>query len=271
MSYENIPKNIDETAVLVEPSPANPPFNINPVSDHRQNVAQGLVPGQTIKVVQGENLDVDTIIPENLWCAGGVLEYPTSGEQLEILSSSNNDEITGIGAQSVLLTYLDTSYITQTEVIGLDGTTPVLTVATDIFRVQDLDVIAVGANGFNLGSLELRVAGGGLPRACAAPNENTALHGFYTVPAGKTAYIVWGNATCKKSDEAHVDIYVTNGIDGVLRRFRFADLFSGASYLTPSYPIGPIEEFSDLQFRATSFDVNNEVSAFLQILVVDNT
>ena len=254
---------------IVSPDPVNV-LNTN-VRDFYSEVSRGLVADHSIAIIQGENLDVDVATRENLWCVGGLLVYPTAGEQWEVLSGSANDTISGgTGATMVAITYLDVDYIEQIEVVLLDGITPVLTVATNMFRLQGLSVVGVGSSGFNEGDLTVQVAGGGNPRACLRANENNSLHGFYTVPAGKTGFITYGNAACKKADEAVVDFYLTNGDDGIFRRNKFADLYANTVYTQPIYPLGSIAEKSDIQFVAQSFNTNNEVSAFLQLLLVDN-
>jgi hypothetical protein len=253
----------------VVPDPQNV-YNTN-VRDFYSEVARGLVAGHSIDTMQGENLDVDVANKENLWCVGGLLVYPTAGEQWEVLSSSGNDTIAGgTGATMAVITYLDTDYIEQIEVVMLNGLTPVLTVATNMFRLQGLSIAGVGSSGFNEGTIDVRVANGGNPRACMMPTENNSLHGFYTVPSGKTAFITYGNASCKKADEAVVDFYLTNGTDGIFRRNKFADLFANTTYTQPIYPLGGIIEKSDIHFVAQSFNVNNEVSAFIQVLLIDN-
>ena len=239
-------------------------------SDFDSNVSLGLVEGYDMVIVQGENLDVDVANRENLWPVGGTLVYPVTGEQWEVRSSDANDSATGTGARSVLITYLDDNYIEQELEVALNGSSPVVAGATDMFRLQKFSVATVGSSGFNQGNITVRVAGNGDDRGRILEGENNSLHGFFTVPAGKSAFIVYGNASCKKNDEAVIDFYMTSGTDGVFRRNKFADLFGNTTYIQPRYPLGPIIEKSDIQFLAKSFNTNNEASAFLQLLIVDN-
>ena len=275
MATKNAYKNLDNKWVTKNHPIGSPELDalidLSIPKDYYSEVSKGNIAGHSIAIIQGENLNVDVAAKANLWCVGGRLVYPAAGEQLEVFSASANDTIAGgTGAQAVAIRYLDTDFIEQTEVVLLSGVTPALTVATNIYRLQALSTALTGSSGFNEGDITVQVAGGGDPRACMMAEENNSLHGFYTVPAGKTAFITYGNAACKKADEAVVDFYLTNGEDGIFRRNKFADLYANTVYTQPIYPLGAIIEKSDIQFLAQSFNVNNEVSAFLQILLIDN-
>lgn len=239
-------------------------------NDWYTEVAKGDVVGHELAIVEGENLDVDITQPENLWCAGGLMVYPTAGEQWQIVSDSDDDSVAGVGAQLVILEYLDTDYEPQTEIIALDGTTPVLTVALDCFRPMRLLVIQVGAEGANQGNIAMTDVATGNPRICLTATYNRSAHGFFTVPAGKTAYFIYGHSAIGKNKDSKIDIYTTHGDNGVLMKSAFADLFQNSVVFIPKAPVGGFIEKSDIQFRCTTLNVNTDASAFLQLMLVDN-
>ena len=66
---------------------------------------------------------------------------PSAGVQMEAVSTSTDDTVLGSGAQKLKLDYYTESpWEHKTEVVEMDGTTPVNTVATDIFRLNKVTV-----------------------------------------------------------------------------------------------------------------------------------
>lgn len=68
---------------------------------------------------------------------------------MRIQSTSTADSAAGANMQKVMLTYLDEDGAENTEIITLNGTTAVSTVATDIFRVVSMCGIKYGASSRN--------------------------------------------------------------------------------------------------------------------------
>lgn len=96
------------------------------------------------------------------------------------------------GAQAVKVEYLDGTYTDgKTEISILDGTTPVDTVNTDLFRVNSYRVIAVGSGGKAAGNLTLRADGAGATYSYIEAGFTRARNIQYTVPAGKTLYVLY--------------------------------------------------------------------------------
>lgn len=238
--------------------------------DYYAEVAQGNIAGHSIATIQGENLDVDTSLPENLWCAGGLMVYPTSDEQWQVVSDSTEDNINGVGAQIVAVQYLDSSYNAQFEMVELNGVTPVQMVATDCYRSISVTVVQVGTSGSNQGLIGVTSIVSGNPRLCMNINYNISSHGFFTVPIGKTAYFTYGHSAIGKNKDAKIDIYITNGDNGIFVKSAFADLFQNSVVFLPKAPVGGFSEKTDIQFRCTTLNNNTDATAFLQILLVDN-
>lgn len=106
-------------------------------------LSKGNIPGHTARNIIGRNPAVGTVI-QDLWDPGGVLTYPTTGEQWEISSNNANDTSAGTGARTVLIRYLDDNHIRQSETLTLNGFTVVTTVATNMFRFESAEVVSVG-------------------------------------------------------------------------------------------------------------------------------
>lgn len=91
-----------------------------------------------------------------------VTEMPASAMQLEIVSSSAEDDpdkgggVIGTGVHQVRLAYQDGSLVSKEEIITLNGTSVVTTVATDIYRISGLTAIVMGTSSAAVGSIVLR-------------------------------------------------------------------------------------------------------------------
>lgn len=239
-------------------------------NDWYSEVSKGNVPGHTIETIQGENLDVDTSSPENLWGAGGMMVYPVAGETWEIVSSDSGDTFVGDGARLIAVQYLDVNHVEQVEVVQLNGITPVTMNASDCFRPISATTIQAGVQGFNIGEITVSNTANGDPRLDIPPLYNQSTHGFFTVPAGKTAYIIYGHSSLGKNKDGKIDIYIANDGNGIFIKSAFADLFQNSVVFLPKAPVGGFSEKTDIQFLCTTLNANTDASAFIQLLIIDN-
>jgi len=99
--------------------------------DYYRNVARGLVDGAYIMGAYGRR-NAGGAESGVVWPDGAYAFPPTAGTQMSIASTSANDTAAGTGIRTIEFHYLDANLDYQTEVITLNGTAPVLTVATDI-------------------------------------------------------------------------------------------------------------------------------------------
>lgn len=120
----------------------------------------------------------------------------TVGAQRSMNSTSANDTAVGTGAQTVRITYYvqtGTGLVTGPfiEIISLNGTAAVNTVATNIRYIEKLEVLTAGSSGENVGTIRLwtgTAASGTVFSSINATDGETFLaHHF--VPSGKTCYI----------------------------------------------------------------------------------
>jgi hypothetical protein len=157
-------------------------------------IAEGDVSGHYPLHKVGYNADIDDA-SETLWPYGGEYVFPPSAMQMEVISSSVDDDGSpaGTGVQQVEIHYLDGSWEEQEETVTLNGTTAVATVATDIYRVQSMHAVAVGSGGVAAGNIDLREVDDSPVYARIPLGYNNALSAVWTVPAGKTLFITgWG-------------------------------------------------------------------------------
>ena len=121
-------------------------------------VGKGNVPGHTCITVPG-NKQADVSISG----FGDISEVPSvlvlpnpGGIQLEIVSDNANDTSAGSGVQSVDIHYLDeTTGLGNSEIVILNGLTPVNTVDTNIGNIQWMHAQTVGSGGVPAGNISL--------------------------------------------------------------------------------------------------------------------
>lgn len=100
------------------------------------------------------------------------------------------DKSATLGAQATRIEYLDTNYDTQHCFVILNGTTPVNTVPTDLYRINSFRVIAAGDNGYSTGNLSLKNTANTITYSYITAKYTRARNIAYTVPNGKNLYVV---------------------------------------------------------------------------------
>ena len=151
-------------------------------------IAEGHIPGHDKFVKIGYNGALGNSF-EDLWTVGGTYVFPDAAQQMEIVSSSAQDGVDGTGVRSVRLTYLTDDFTVATEDITLNGVTPVLTVATDIYRVQNMRSLTTGTGYVAAGNIDIRNLAETPIYGRIATGYNRLRQCIYTVPKGKTLYI----------------------------------------------------------------------------------
>ena len=150
-------------------------------------VSIGSIPGYIDggKIGQSDTIPSTTfILLSNLTNATRVSNFPAATQQMQVVSSSVLDTAAGTGAQQVELTYLTepgspSGFKQFTEIITLNGTTPVLTVATNINRIERFRVSRTGTGQVSAGNISLQSVGGATTFELIPGGENlnrTAVH-----------------------------------------------------------------------------------------------
>lgn len=135
--------------------------------------------------------------------------------QMSIVSSSASDAAAGSGARTVVIEYLNGTLDMSVEVVTLNGTTPVNTVATDIRWVQAVYVATAGNGGVTAGTIDL--SHGGVVYARLPIGERNTHNSFKRVPRGKRLYVSSIYAGCSSGTAATTAVVelVTTQIDGL--------------------------------------------------------
>jgi hypothetical protein len=117
----------------------------------------------------------------------GVTLVVPQGEQLSIVSSSAADAAGGTGARTVVVEYLNGDLDYSFEVVTLNGTTPVLTLATDVRWVQAIHVATTGTGLKAAGNIT--ASNGGTTYLKLTAGERTTHNSFTRVPRYRRLFV----------------------------------------------------------------------------------
>jgi hypothetical protein len=171
--------------------------------DYYVGVAEGDISDHISFTKFGLNEDID-IDEEDLWYVGGTYVFPTSGMQMEVYCSSTKDINGGTGANSMMLTYLTSDFVQHTTQITLTSTDPILTGATDIYRVNSWRIVSAGTISKADGYVDIRNTAD-TPIYSRVPSSGTrARNACYTVPDGYNFYIAQNTYSIGNAGNAKV-------------------------------------------------------------------
>jgi len=155
-------------------------------TDPRFEIALGLRQGQTAWQKWGFNPAIETKTPEMIWEPGGDLIFLSTASTLSISSSDAKDTSpTGDGARSIVITGINADRLSQTEVVSLNGTSPVVTAATWL-GINRAAVSLAGSDGQNVGKITIEDTLGN-PQATIPSGLGTSQQPIFFTQAGHTA------------------------------------------------------------------------------------
>jgi len=270
MSNNVFPDTIDVNVVSPIPLPNNP------MGDFGLNIQRGAIPNLSAVHKFGRNplIDKDAGF-EDLWNGGG--KYTgfdaTAAEIVEVFSSSGSDTSAGTGARTARLIGLGTGFVEQTEVITLNGTTPVNSTLSYI-RLDRVIVLTAGSLGHNSGSITGRQS---VTLAnvffVLAPETNRTLIACYTIPFGKVGYIVSGFASLAAKTDGFAEINALVRFPGSV--FQVAEWFSiganGTSYVLRDFkvPLAGIPTGTDVKIAANTSELNMAIAGGFELILED--
>lgn len=106
--------------------------------------------------------------------------------------------------RTVTLVGLDADWREQTQVVTLNGVTPVAVPGTWM-RVNDLRGSSAGSSQENAGNIVARVAGAGATRSHMAVGAGRALQAIYTIPLDHVGYVDYIAHGLQRKQDAYVE------------------------------------------------------------------
>lgn len=182
----------DTATVLAEVRdaiPASDPFFLEATT--------GILNGKVAKTlhIKGRRAGFQAInvfndVAEYLGITQALMVELTGAEAFEVVSSSASDSAAGVGARTVRLTYIDAAdNLVQSAPFTMNGVTAVPLTGITAHMLLWLQVETGGTTEGAVGTILLRIAGGGATHDQITIGENRSLAGRFMVPVGFTAYI----------------------------------------------------------------------------------
>lgn len=163
---------------------------INQTTDLSINIARGKITGSEPFGAYGKRITSGSITTSLLWADGQWSIPSASGEQVRVVSTSSQDSASGTGIQSLNINYLDENLVSRTEQITLNGTTPVLTNATNIRFVQIAYISSVGSTKAAVGTIKFTNIANTKTYNQISPLELRCSSTLRMIPKGKQAVIL---------------------------------------------------------------------------------
>ena len=211
--------------------------------------ADGL-PDLSYKIKFGFSGSIDSDVTADVWPLADDLVVLSSSETMDLVSDNVADAPSGVGCDSVFIEGLDSDYLPQSELITLDGTTPVTTTNEFMF-IYTMSVLNITSTGTsNVGQILATATSAGTDQASIPPTEGHSQGSHFIVPAGYNALMT----------DLHVSCQRTSGTGNKRAKVRL--LFSPQ---TAPLSAGIIYETTRL---GTASDAGNTVNEFHNPLVV---
>lgn len=244
-------------------------------------VAKGNIPGHSIVNKFGHN--GAAVTGSDIWSGGGVYGfYPTTGQSLEVLSSSVEDDPAGVGSNlgtwTICVYGLDANFDLQQEEIELNGTA-VVAIPGTWKRIYRIVCLTGGTTGTNVGTITVRIASAGATAGIVAIGDGQTQMAIYTIPNGHTAYFLKGyvslaNDTFQGESGAFQWLLrLNNGVTGQWAVNGSVGLINiGSSHWIYEYgaPAGPLPEKTDLRIKMKTASAAMDSTGGFDLLLVED-
>ena len=237
--------------------------NINLPAGFGQIHKFGAVPAMSINTIGSIWDEDDTIYPWEEIDANGLLNIKVTD------TNNENNPNTDLDGDTVEIQGLDANYEIQTETVTISGSTAT-TVNTykRIYRAryQDSDSFDVNSTARILIQTQTNVT-----VAKILEDQGQTLMAIYTVPAGKTGYLMRLDVTSQEEATGEFKLMVREGGTGSFAIRHVAEVTGRGGAYQLEYPIPQsFPEKSDIDARMHTFANNGRYTCTFDILLVDN-
>lgn len=241
---------------------------------HGVDISRGDVSGVSFINKFGRNEDIDIANNEDVWDGGGTYPFLSAAGILHFVSDNINDTSAGTGARTIKIFGLGFDYNEIDEIISMNGTTVVNTLKSYL-RVYRAEVKTVGITEINEGTIT--AVNGSSIQLKILPEKGQTQMAIYTIPAGKTGYLLFYEASIAPAIRAvgfkdGITQFMVKPFGGAFNIKKISSLSTRgtSSVVSPVVIPDSIEEKSDTKFRAHANANNICIEVDYTILLVDN-
>lgn len=216
----------------------------------------------------GRNANI-TNSTEDIWSGSTLYTYLTSGSMLWISSSDTDDD------QDIEVQGLDENYVAMMDTVTLLGQAAVEISDSwiRVFRMRNIGTTdnagtieaysdSTGITGGNLGAGDADI------KARIEIGENQTTMALWTVPAGKTAFLIGFDTSAAGQKSTTVELFIRE-FGGVFQLKKPTNIFANPSSVPYIFPL-VIPEKSDITIRGATAATGADVTAGFELFYVDN-
>ena len=210
------------------------------------NIAKGNVTGKTAYRSYGHNHSL-AATNETVRSLSTTTEYLDKGANLEVFSTSANDDTSGTGIRTVRITGLDADWAYATEDITLAGE-DTLTTVNEYIRVFGFSGVTCGSGGIAADEIYIENATNDTTLAAILVNKTRSYSAIFTVPLGKTFYLTQIYASTAAAVLTNVSLWVRHDGEAWQEKAGMQVWLSGNT-ITFDFPY-KLEAKTDIELRA---------------------
>ena len=228
--------------------------DVNGAIPYAVAIAQGSLRGHSTLVKFGTRTAVAAATSSVIWEGNTPLyTYMSTAQQLKVVSSSTSDAPDGTGARTILLQGLDANFDLIEETITMNGTTTVTTTKS-FLRVFRAYATTTGRSLVNVGKITIRNNAATEEKLVIVAGDGQSLMTIWTVPRGKTAYLVSAGFSTDTNKGARVSFLTreNNGATNPPYQIKYRSfVFSGQNNYPFAIPL-KITEKTDIEVRVNT-------------------
>jgi len=232
-------------------------------------VAKGDFTGYTKVNKFGYNDSIGSSNFEVIWETGGTYPYQSSAVTVDVVSDNANDDVAGTGARTLKIQGLDGSYNLAEETVDMDGTATVTTTQT-FLRVFRMSVETAGTSGNNEGDITVTYTGGSDVAATISAGNGQTLMALYTIPAGKTGYVVAFNFSSGKDQDQTCKLLTRDNtvVNAGFQTKEYINIRGGFTNFQKR-AMTKVTEKSDIELQALGSSTTSASGGF-ELILIDN-
>jgi len=247
--------------------------------DFLVEVAKGNILGHSLVHKYGRN----DAVPNGSWAHVSLLPFAVTNFRQTAVSmrvkagGNAADAAAGAGATEVTIQGVDSNGDETAEALATTGIIASSATTATFWRVHRAWVSGVGTYGVaNTGLITIEDSGGGADFITIAAGEGQSQYGGFTIPAGKTGYLLSTHVTVDSNKTANMRLYTRETYDDVsapmpAKRLKiFWDGLQNDFAFRPSSPELVLSEKTDIWFEAFGDGAATSVSVDFELLLVDN-
>lgn len=240
-------------------------------------VRQGNVPGHSLVHKFGRN---DSIL-NNVWDlispTGPSGAFPASGTPVRIQAGGDGDDTAnGAAAREITVVGIDTNLNEISETIATAGGSASAFTSASFWRVHRAYVSSVGTyGGNNTGNIVVEHSSS-IDIIDILAGEGQSQHGAYTIPIGKTGYLMSISLEADSNKAADFRLFTRENFNVVTAPMKpkrlqlYFDGILGQETLNPGSPMLVLPALTDIWIEAEGGGAGTEVSVDFEILLIDD-